>query len=199
MTVTTRQLVNSSTCQLKIIIMRYTKEIFDILSKGGFISQNSISQQRSHLYDAIEDDFESYQEYYRGIGFLLEGGNGYYYFSRTENKVDLADKVQRLALWIDRVDFLKTFNNTFASGFSFQKSNILEQFSSDIELKEKARNLYPEVKTNEEKMEKLIADLERQGFVELENELDGTYKVTAAFHYIEELIDCLTIIETEEA
>ena len=55
------------------------------------------------------------------------------------------------------------------------------------------------MKTNEEKMEKLIADLERQGFVELENELDGTYKVTAAFHYIEELIDCLTIIETEEA
>lgn len=179
--------------------MRYTKEIFDILSKGGFISQNSISQQRSHLYDAIEDDFDSYQEYYRGIGFLLEGGNGYYYFSRTENKVDLIDKVQRLAQWIDRVDFLKTFNNTFGSGFSFRKSNILEQFSSDIELKEKVRSLYPDVKTNEEKMEKLIADLERQGFVELENELDGTYKVTAAFHYIEELIDCLTIIETEEA
>ena len=50
-----------------------------------------------------------------------------------------------------------------------------------------------------EKIEKLVGDLERQGFVELENELDGTYKVTAAFHYIEELIDCLTIIETEES
>ena len=34
------------------MIMRYTKEIFDILSKGGFISQNSISQQRAHLYVA---------------------------------------------------------------------------------------------------------------------------------------------------
>ena len=178
--------------------MRYTKEIFDILSKGGFISQNSISQQRAHLYDAIEDDFSDYQEYFSGIGFLLEGGNGYYYFSRAENRVDLTDKVQRLAQWIDRVDFLKTFNNTFASGFTFRKSNILEKFSSDIELKEKARNLYADVKTNEEKMDKLIGDLERMGFVELENELDGTYKVTAAFHYIEELIDCLTIIETEE-
>ena len=51
--------------------MRYTKEIFDILNKGGFISQNSISQQRSHLYDAIEDDFQNYQEYFSGIGFLL--------------------------------------------------------------------------------------------------------------------------------
>ena len=83
--------------------MRYTKEIFDILSKGGFIAQNSISQQRSHLYDAIEDDFNDYQEYFSGIGFQLEGGNGYYYFSRAENRVDLTDKVQRLAQWIDHV------------------------------------------------------------------------------------------------
>lgn len=177
--------------------MRYTKEIFEILSRGGFISQNSISQQRAHLYDAIEDDFQQYQEYYEGIGFLLEGGNGYYYFSRTENKVELADKIQRMIGWIDRLDFLKTFNSTFGSGFSFRKSNILEKFSSDIELKEKARHLYADLKTNDEKMDKLIADMERQGFIELENDLDGTYKVTAAFHYIEELIDCLTIIETE--
>ena len=162
--------------------MRYTKEIFEILSRGGFISQNSISQQRAHLYDAIEDDFQQYQEYYEGIGFLLEGGNGYYYFSRTESKVELADKIQRMIGWIDRLDFLKTFNSTFGSGFSFRKSNILEKFSSDIELKEKARHLYADLKTNDEKMDKLIADMERQGFIELENDLDGTYKVTAAFH-----------------
>lgn len=179
--------------------MRYTKEIFEILSKGGFISQNSISQQRSLLYDAIEDDFRQYQEYFEGIGFLLEGGNGYYYFSRQETKVELEDKVQRLTAWIDRLDFLKTFNTAFGSGFSFRKSNILEEFSSDIELKEKARHIYTDLKTNDEKMDKLIGDMERLGFVELENELDGTYKVTAAFHYIEELIDCLTIIEPEQA
>ncbi len=179
-------------------LMRYTQEIFEILSKGGFISQNSISGQRTHLYDAIEDDYQQYREYYEGIGFLLDGGNGYYYFSRTENKVELADKVQRLAAWIDRLDFLKTFNTAFGSGFTFRKSNILEKFSSDIELKEKVARLYTDIKTNEEKMDKLISDLDRQGFVELENELDGTYKVTAAFHYIEELIDCLTIIETEQ-
>ena len=179
-------------------MIRSTKEIFDILSRGGFISQNSISQQRAHLYDVIEDDFQEYQDYYKGIGFMLEGGNGYYYFTRTENKVELADKVQRLAAWIDRLDFLKTFNQTFGSGFSFRKANILEKFSSDIELKDKARNLYTDLKTLDEKMDKLVGDLERQGFVELENELDGTYKVTAAFHYIEELIDCLTIIETEQ-
>lgn len=177
--------------------MKYTKEIFDILSRGGFISQNSVLDRRSHYYDAIEDDFEAYQQYFAGIGLALEGGNGYFYFSRTESKVDLHDKLQRLALWIDRVDFLKTFNSTFAPGFTFRKSNILEQFSNDIELKEKAVRLYTDLKTNEEKIDQLIKDLERIGFAEMENELDGTYRVTSAFHYIEELLDCITIIDTD--
>ena len=129
---------------------------------------------------------------------MLEGGNGYYYFSRSESKMDLADKVQRLATWIDRVDFLKTFNTAFGPGFSFRKSNILEKFSSDIELKEKARHLYTDLKTNDEKIDKLINEMDKMGFVEIENELDNTYKVTSAFHYIEEVIDCLTIIETDQ-
>ena len=112
--------------------------------------------------------------------------------------MDLADKVQRLATWIDRVDFLKTFNTAFGPGFSFRKSNILEKFSSDIELKEKARHLYTDLKTNDEKIDKLINEMDKMGFVEIENELDNTYKVTSAFHYIEEVIDCLTIIETDQ-
>lgn len=178
--------------------MRYTKEIFDILSRGGFISQNSVTPLRTQMYDAIEDNFQDYYDYYQGIGFLLEGGNGYYYFSRPESRVELSEKVQRFATWIDRLDFLKTYNQTFGSGFSFRKSSILEKFSSDIELKEKVKNLYTEIKSHDEKIDKLITDMERQGFVELENELDGTYKVTAAFHYIEELIDCLNIVETDQ-
>ena len=178
--------------------MRYTKEIFDILSRGGFISQNSVSQQKTQLYDAIEDDYNEYLEYYKGVGFILESGNGYYYFTRTENKVDLENKIQRMAEWIDRVDFLKAFNSTLGPGFTFRKSNIMEQFANDIELKEKSGRLYPEEKSLEGKVESLVKDLEKQGFVEMENELDGTYKVTSAFHYIEEMIDCLTIYETED-
>ena len=179
--------------------MRYTKEIFDILSHGGFISQNSVDEMKSRLYDSIEDDFDEYREYFAGIGFMLEGGNGYFFFSRSENKIDLEEKLQRLTQWIDRIDFLKVFNASFGPGFTFQKSNIMERFSNDIELKEKAANLYSDVKTLEEKIDKLIADMERQGFVELENELDGIYKVTSAFHYIEEMMDCITINENIEA
>ena len=36
--------------------MKYTEEIFNVLSKGGFISSNSVSTQVKRLYDAIEED-----------------------------------------------------------------------------------------------------------------------------------------------
>lgn len=177
--------------------MKYTKEIFDILSRGGFISSNSVRPQVRHIYDAIEENREQYEEYFRGIGFDLQGGGGYWYFSRTETKVELQDKLQRFCRWIDRLDFLKTFNSSFGPGYSFRIPAILEQMASDVELKEKASKLFSERMTLQEAVEKVVDELEKQGFAELENELDGTYKVTMAFHYLEELVDCLTIIEEE--
>lgn len=66
--------------------MKYTEEIFNILSKGGFISSNSISTQVKRYYDAIEEELPDYYEYYRGIGLYLEGGDGYYHFTRKRRK-----------------------------------------------------------------------------------------------------------------
>ena len=36
--------------------MKYTEEIFNILSKGGFISSNSVSPAVKRYYDAIEEE-----------------------------------------------------------------------------------------------------------------------------------------------
>ena len=173
--------------------MKYTKEIFDILSRGGFICSNSVRRQTKTIYDAIEDNYEEYREYYSGIGFNLESGNGYY--TRQESRVELDAKLDRFVRWIDRLDFLKTFNNVFGPGFTFRTSNILEQIAADMELKEKAMHLYAEKLKLDEVVDKLVDELEKIGFVEKENELDGTWKVTSAFHYIEELVDCLTVSE----
>ncbi len=175
--------------------MKYTKEIFDMLSRGGFICSDSVRHQTRNIYDAIEDNYEQYRDYYSGIGFNLESGNGYYYFTRQESRVDLDAKLDRFVRWIDRLDFLKTFNTVFGPGFTFRSSNILEQIAADIELKEKALHLYAEKMKLEEIVDKLVDELEKIGFIEMENELDGTWKVTGAFHYIEELVDCLTVSE----
>lgn len=175
--------------------MKYTKEIFDILSRGGFICANSVKKQNKLMYDAIEEDYGLYKDYYSGIGFNLECGNDYYYFTRQESKVDIDMKLDRFVRWIDRLDFLKAFNPVFGPGFTFRASNIIEQIAADIELKDKAQHLYTEKLKLEEIVDKLIDDLEKIGFIELENEMDGTWKVTSAFHYIEELIDSLIVSE----
>lgn len=175
--------------------MKYSKEIFDLLSRGGFICSNSVRKQNQLMYDAIEEDYDRYREYYEGVGFNLECGNGYYYFTRQESRVDIDMKLDRFVRWIDRLDFLKTFNPVFGPGFTFRASNILEQTASDIELKDKAQHLYTEKLKLEEIVDKLIDEMEKIGFIELENELDGSWKVTSAFHYIEELTDSLIVSE----
>ena len=45
--------------------MRYTEEIFNMLSKGGFISANSVSGAVKGYYDALEENFSDYYDYYK--------------------------------------------------------------------------------------------------------------------------------------
>lgn len=176
-------------------MIKYTEEIFNILSKGSFISANSLNAQIKRFYDAIEDEFDSYYEYYKGIGLYLEGGNGYYYFTRKESKIDLERKLEAAVKWIDYLSFLKTYNTIFGPGFTFRAVDIEIQIGCDMELKEKASKLFVDKKRHKDVIEKLIKELKDIGFIEEENEFDGTWKVLTAFHYIEELIDCITISE----
>ena len=45
----------------------------------------------------------------------------------------------------------------------------------------------------------LVDDLDKAGFIELENEFEQVYKVTSAFHFLEGLVEMLTISEEEAA
>ncbi len=178
--------------------LNYTEEIFNILSRGGFISNNSVQRRILQYYDAIEDHLEDYNEYYNGIGFRLEAGNGYFFFTRKEAKVDLQRKLEAMGKWIDYVTFLKTYNSAFGPGFIFTAADIVVRINCDMELKELASKLYNERKSFGEIVDKLIGELERMGFIEQQNEIEKTWKVLASFHYVEELIDCITITEETE-
>lgn len=61
--------------------------------------------------------------------------------------------------------------------------------SADTEIK----HLYADI------VDKLVDDLVGMGFAELINEQDGTYKVTSAFHYAEELVNLITIYNEDDA
>ena len=177
-----------------------TQRIYEMLSKGAFLSVDSTDLEVKHLYDDVEENFSDYEAYFQELGFRLDAGEGYYYFSRTqEGKLTIEQKLQSFAQWVDILDFLKTYNIAFSTGFQFRSTHILERINLDVELRNKARKLFRKQNTNQEIVEKLINELTGMGFAEIINEEDGTYKVTAAFRYAEELVNLITIYNEEEA
>ena len=175
--------------------MKYTSEVFQRLSRGQFISSNSIDADTRAIYDDIEENQVEYEEFFNQIDFQLSAGDGFYYFSRKEQKVIIENKLQSLFSWIDYLDFLKTYDTAFDAGTQFSLVQMEVKLSMIPGLREKLSQMFPDKISNRQKLEALADTLESMGFAELVNEADGTYQVTNAFHYIEQIILCINIDE----
>jgi len=182
------------------MITKYTSEIFDVLRKGQFICSNSPNEQIQTLYKVLEDDktFEDLYEYFYQINYILEQGNEYFYFSRTEKNVDLDRKLEKAFGWIDILDFFKTFDAAFDVGFRFSPSEIGNQLKNNADLKTKLDNLKKisaDKKNHSDRIQKIIDKLEKDNFITLENEISETYKVLTSFNYLKEIITTINIPE----
>ena len=184
-------------------VPRQTGEIFEILSSGQFICSNSADVRISKLYDIIDDNekYELLYDYFSAIGFLLEKGDEFYYFSRkNESKADLERKLETACKWIDVLDFFKTFDNAFVSGYSFTTQEIVVQIKIDAVLKSKADGLRKVLKLDDktpydEVITKVTDSLCKDGFAEIENEILKSYKILSSFKYLEELVTNINIPE----
>ena len=187
---------------LKSLSMRNnTQRIYERLSRGEFLSVDSTDTSIRHLYEDIEENLDDYADYFKEIGLQLESGNGYFYFSRIgEGKQSVEQKLDSFSKWLDYLDFLKCYNQSFTAGYQFRKSNLVEQISLDIELKEKAGHLFKKygVGSNLDIVNKLLQEMQSMGFAECISEQDETYKITSAFRYAEELINMIQIANEDE-
>lgn len=174
------------------------QKIFEILTKGNFISADSLDAAKASLYRDVEENYDCYRDYFREIGFLLELGDGFCYFSRMgELKQNIESKLATFAKWIDILDFLKTYDNLFSVGFQFRRTSLEERMGVDMELREKGRKLFRDASTNQAVAERVVRELRDNGFAECVSETDATYKVIAAFHYVENWIDRVIFINEE--
>ena len=179
---------------------KHTATIFEILSKGQFICSNSSDELIRKLYNTIDEEqnFEFLYEYFLNINFILERGNEYFYFSRMENKIDLERKIEQAFKWIDILDFLKTYDNSFGAGYRFSPSDILVKTKVDAELKTKLESLKKYSAGKEKHVEiidKILETLEKDKFIEMENNIIHQYKVLTSFHYLEQLVMTIHIPE----
>lgn len=189
------------TLNILLSMRNNTQRIYERLSRGEFLSVDSTDSSIRHLYEDIEENVEDYADYFKEIGLQLESGNGYFYFSRLgEGKQTIEQKLESFSKWLDYLDFLKCYNQSFTAGYQFRKSHLIEQISLDIELKEKASHLFKKygVGSNLEIVNKLLQEMQSMGFAECINEQDETFKVTSAFRYAEELVNMIQIANEDE-
>lgn len=177
----------------------YKKEIFELLSKGAFICSNSSKPHIQKLYNYIDEHFEALESYFIEINFQLTQGNEYYHFTRPEQRVDVSRKLEQAFRWIDILDFFKTYDAAFGSGYRFEPQELAVQLKVNATLKSKLKALkkYTQTDIELDAIRKLVDRLRNDGFVELENEVSDSYKVMASFSYLETLI--LSINLSEEA
>jgi len=178
-------------------INKRTAEIFEILSKGQFISSNSSDEHVRMLFGVVEENFAELGRYFSEINFILERGDEYFYFSRPENRADLERKIERAYKWIDILDFFKAHDSAFGPGYRFTPSDILVKLNVDAMLKGKLAGLkrYSHKDKHADAIQTLIELLCREGFAELENDVTHSYKVLSSFRYLEDLIMSIHIPE----
>lgn len=189
------------TLNILLSMRNNTQRIYERLSRGEFLSVDSSDTSIRHLYEDIEENFDDYADFFKEIGLQLEAGNGYFYFSRIgEGKQSIEQKLESFSKWLDFLDFLKTYHQSFTAGYQFRKSHLIEQISLDIELKEKAGHLYKKYGAGSylEIVNKLLQEMQGMGFAECISEQDETFKITSAFHYAEELVDMIQIANEDE-
>ena len=174
-----------------------TAEIFEILSKGQFICSNSSDNRTRKLFGVVEENFSELSRYFSEIDFTLERGDEYFYFSRSESRVDLERKIESAYKWIDILDFFKAHDNSFGPGYRLSPANILVKLDVDVMLKNKLASLkkYTREDKHAAAIQKLLDLLCREGFAELENEVTHSYKVLSSFSYLEDLIMNINIPE----
>ena len=154
-----------------------------------------------HLYEDIEENMEDYTDYFKEIGLQLECGNAFFKKKKKgESKQTIEQKLESFSKWLDYLDFLKCYNQSFTAGYQFRKSHLIEQISLDIELKEKANHLFKKygAGSNIEIVNKLLQEMQNMGFAECISEQDETYKITSAFRYVEELVEIIQIVNEDE-
>ena len=87
-------------------MLNNTQKVYERLIRGGFLAADSAKPEVKHLYQDVEENHEEYADFFKQIGFRLDSGNGYFYFSTfSESKADIERRLVAFCKWIDYLDF----------------------------------------------------------------------------------------------
>ena len=181
-------------------IQKYIAPVFESLSRGNFLSENSSKYDARKLHEVVSENFEAFHEYYLALNFKLEphAGSSYYYFSRLESRYNLEQKLMKFYDYIDILAFFSDYNVAFGEGFRFSVSDLEQKCKADTNLSDQLKILVPEELPFIERVRKVVKTMNDRGFFECEDEERQDYKVLSAYHYLQELVQLIDIEATNE-
>ncbi len=176
---------------------RQTHEIFNILARGHFISSNGTKDGMSRLFDVLNEPetYEKLQAYFGILKYKIERGNNYFYFSKTNEPPSLTEKkLETFEKYIDIIDLFGSLDNKITIGTRFRPSEIAEECSANVRLKQKLAKI-PLYRSENfiNKIREICDMLTRDSFLELEDESTETYKVLDAYTYLLDVINAISI------
>lgn len=166
---------------------RISTQVFDVLSNGDFITHNSRQNNRAYLYDVLDSEYEQYKDFFEGVGFYLERGDGFFYFSQDDTDSEVKRKCSNWMRWIDIYFILKTYDQNFGCGTRFTISHLANRLDTELDLRHEVQKKYPN-KSFLDIARTIVEELKKMDFIELIDEIEERYVVTPAIRYVEEFI-----------
>jgi hypothetical protein len=165
-----------------------TAEIFAWLSQGKFISVDSPDPVQRHWFYLLAQSRERFFDYFFPIGFQLEQGEGYFFFSREEKKAVLEERIDKFLKWLDWLHLCLEIEPAFGPGFRFSVADLGAEIDERPRVLKQLRKLglRGNPQKGEEALRLFTRELERAGFCAQESE--DQCRVLAAFAYLPRLI-----------
>ncbi|BDD04657.1 condensin complex protein MksE [Aureibacter tunicatorum] len=183
-------------------IQPYLAQIFEYLSRGNFVNENSSSKSQRKLYQIINENFEDVQLYFAPLKFVLEPSqnSSYYYFSRQESRYNLEQKLAKFYDYIDIMAFFADFNISMSEGFRFSVNELEQKCKVDTNLSDQLKAIIKEENNILDRVLKIVKMMTDRGFFECENEEKKEYKVLSSYTYLQDLVQLIDIevIENEK-
>ncbi len=174
---------------------KHAQEVFEHLSRGHFLCENSPHRNERRLYEACESEREVYDEYFSHIGFGLEQGDGYFYFTKTLTTKTIEEKLAKILDYIDLVELMLQFSPYFGVGFRVSVAELEMGAKSNAVLKDRLMRLKSSTKnmTLHQQCMKVLESFAKGGFMALENEHEQRYRVLSSYEYLQTFLSAIEV------
>lgn len=176
----------------------YKKQVYQILSRGKFISQASTDHQIRTYYENIQENEEAYRSYFAEEGLILDHGRGYYQFCHDTEMDNVASAILVIKRYITIFSILIAWRDSIGPGDTFQKKELFDAASTGDEDFLRELTSYAKRDSYRDIINDLIATLRADGIIEkfMENDTEKFY-VTSAYNYLEDLYDNTKVYNEE--